>query len=96
MSFFKKLFGGAGAAPEEPKAAATQEHAGFVIHATPFREGGQYQLAGAIEKDVDGTRRRQEFIRADRFTDRDEAVQFTFAKGRQIIDEQGEKLFRQA
>ena len=97
MSFFKKLFGGQVAEEaKEPKAAKEIEHNGYIVRATPYKEGGQYQLSGVIAKEVGGTLREHKFIRADRFSDLDEAVEFALAKGRQIIDEQGERLFNQS
>lgn len=94
MSFWKKLFSSS-SEPEAPaKAVATAEHKGFVIEAMPYKEQGQWQLAGVISKDVNGERKEHRFIRADRFTDRDEAAQLALSKARQIIDEQGERLFK--
>ena len=94
MSFLRKLFGrGAEAAQGAEAAAPTQEHKGFVIRATPFTEAGQFQLCGVITKAIDGTMREHRFIRADRFGDRDTAIEMTMAKARQIIDERGDKLF---
>jgi hypothetical protein len=87
MSFWKKLFGGGDAAA--PVAGKRAEHKGFAIEAQPYKEGGQFQLAGTISKDGKTHR----FVRADRFTDADEAAEFALNKGRQIIDEQGERLF---
>ncbi len=94
MSFFKKLFGGGGGAPAAPKAVKSAEHKGFTIEARPYKEGGQFQLAGVISKEIDGVRKEHSFIRADRFTSIDEAADIALVKGRQIIDEQGEKIFR--
>ncbi|WP_181708527.1 HlyU family transcriptional regulator [Chthonobacter rhizosphaerae] len=91
MSFLKKLFGG-GAAAQEP-AAPTQEHKGFTITATPASEGGQWRVCGLITKTVDGAAREHVFNRADRSAAKDEAVEMTFRKARQIIDEQGDRLF---
>jgi hypothetical protein len=95
MSFLKRLFGGGGdsdtAAP--PSEARKMEHKGFTIAATPYKEGGQFQTCGVISKVVEGTSREHRFIRADRFQSQDEAVEFTFRKGCQIVDEQGERLF---
>jgi hypothetical protein len=91
MSFLKKLFGGGGG--ESVPAGQTEEHKGFVIRATPYKEGGQFQLCGVIEKTVDGVEKQHRFVRADRFGSLEEAVPFVFTKGRQIIDEQGETLF---
>lgn len=92
MSFLKSLFG-RGSSSESKAPAPTQEHKGFVIRATPYQEGGQYQTAGVIEKEIEGVLKRHEFIRADRHTSLDGAVEFTFAKARQIIDEQAERIF---
>ena len=94
MSFLKSLFGlgksdDAGAAADAGKAI---EHRGFTIRATPFKEGGQFQTSGVIAKEVDGVVKEHKFIRADRFSSLDEAVDFSLAKGRQIIDEQGERV----
>ena len=93
MSYLKRLFGGGG--PKAESAPAEREaYEGFDIAAAPIAEGGQYRLAGTISKEIDGTVHEHQLIRADLFTSRDEAVAFTFRKARQVIDEQGERLFR--
>lgn len=91
MSFLRKLFGGGGS-PAAP-AAQSVEYKGFVITPTPFAEGGQHQTCGLIAKEIDGVRKEYRFIRADKHTSRDEAVDFAVMKGKQIIDEQGERIF---
>ena len=93
MSFFKKLFGGGGAATEA-KPVKSAEYKGFTIEARPYKEGGQFQLAGMISKEIDGVRKEHKYVRADRFTSIDEAAEIALVKGRQIIDEQGENIFR--
>ena len=82
---------GASAAPKSVKSA---EHKGFTIEAQPYKEGGQFQLAGVISKEIDGVRKEHKYVRADRFTSIDEAADIALVKGRQIIDEQGENIFR--
>ncbi|MBX3598534.1 MAG: hypothetical protein KF874_13265 [Rhizobiaceae bacterium] len=95
MSFFKKLFGGSGEpASAEPKVAGEAEHRGFTIKATPFKNEGQFQTCGVISKEVDGELKEHKFIRADRFAGLEDAVQLSLSKGRQIIEEQGEHLFK--
>jgi len=98
MSFLKSLFGLGGksedAAPGPAKPVREIEHKGFTVRAAPFQEGGQYQTAGSIVKMVDGVERSHHFIRADRFGSIDAAADVALAKGRQIIDEQGERVFR--
>ncbi|HVW94061.1 MAG TPA: HlyU family transcriptional regulator, partial [Devosia sp.] len=75
------------------KAAAAEEYKGFLIKATPTAAGSEFQLAGTIEKEVGGERKSYNFVRADRLSSRDEAASRAIAKGRQLIDEQGERLF---
>lgn len=88
MSFLKRLFGG-GASPETAAPAKEVDHNGFVIRATPYQENGQWQTSGMIVKDD----REHRFIRADRFPSQDMAADHAIVKGRQIIDQQGERLF---
>lgn len=93
MSFWKKLFGGGEGGGKAEPASEPVEHDGFIIRATPFTEGGQYQTCGIITKEVGGEVREHKFIRADRFASRDDAVEVTVRKARQLIDQQGEKIF---
>ncbi|WP_196257860.1 HlyU family transcriptional regulator [Pelagibacterium limicola] len=94
MSFWKKLFGGgdagsaASAAPD-----AQEEFEGFVIKATLMKAGGEFQIAGTIEKEIDGELKTYSFIRADKFSSREDAAAATLGKGRQIVKEQGRTLF---
>jgi hypothetical protein len=96
MSWLKRLFGGAGKQAESGSAAPTAEteHRGFTIRAEPYKaEGGQYQTAGTILKVVDGEERQHSFVRADRFASLDDATSLSLQKGRQMVDEQGDRLF---
>ncbi|WP_439575710.1 HlyU family transcriptional regulator [Phreatobacter sp.] len=96
MSFLKSLFGfgGSRAADEAPTAQASIEHKGFTVTAAPFRNEGQFQTAGTVAKEIDGETKEHRFIRADRHASMEDAVQFSLMKGRQIVDEQGERVFR--
>ena len=94
MSFFRKLFGlDAKSSGSAGRVVGQAEHGGFHIAATPYPEAGQFQVAGVISKDIDGSRREHRFVRADRFATLDEAAEFAIQKGRQIIDQQGDRLF---
>ena len=94
MSFLKKLFGGgdAGAKAEGGAALGEESYKGFLIKAVEMRAGSEYQLAGTIEKDG----KTYSFVRADRIGGKDELVSMAIAKGRQIVDEQGEGIFSQS
>jgi hypothetical protein len=97
MSFLKRLFGlggGGGEAPAKPEAEAPAiECAGHVIRATPYKDGGQWQLCGLISKTIDGVAREHRFVRADRFADRDTAIEMAFVKGRLIVEQLGDRLY---
>jgi hypothetical protein len=94
MSFWKKLFGGGSAEEAEAEQGAAEEYKGFLIRAAPFRHEGQFQTAGIVEKEIAGERKEHKFIRADRHASLDDAVAFSLSKARQLVDEQGEQMFR--
>lgn len=96
MSFLKSLFGGnkgEGEGGGSAKGGASEEYNGFLIRATPMSQGSEHGLAGTIEKEIDGETKTYSFIRADKFTSRDDAESAALSKGRQLVDEQGDKLF---
>lgn len=91
MSFLKRLFGLSSepaAAPAGPK----QEYGGYEIEATPTKTGHEYQICGVI-RELEGEKREHQFIRADKITSRDEAIDFIFRKGKQIVDQMGPRMF---
>jgi len=73
--------------------AEPQTYRDCVIHAEPIREGSQFRLAGRIEREVEGRLLQRKFIRADVFTSLDDALDCTFRKAQQIIDQNGPALF---
>jgi hypothetical protein len=91
MSLFKRLFGGS--TPKVPAPDPTLEHDGFVVRATPYESQGQWQLCGVITREIDGVTKESRFVRADRFADRDTAIEMTFDKAKRIIAEQGVRMF---
>ena len=95
MSFLKRLFGGGGDAGEPKSAAPAKqiEHKGFLITATPYKAEGQYQTCGVVSKEIDGVVKEHKFIRADRHASYDDAVEFSLGKARQIVDQQGDRMF---
>ncbi len=98
MSFFKKLFGGgsdtANAEPQGDKVMGEESYKGFLIKAIEMKAGGELQLAGLIEKEIGGELKSYRYIRAERMTSREDLVALALTKGRQIIDEQGEHIYR--
>lgn len=96
-SIFSRILSAFGGSKSETPAAGPtaepQVYEGLTIFATPVKEGSQYRLAGRIEKTVDGEVLERVFIRADIFTNTDDALECTFRKARQIIDQNGSSLF---
>lgn len=94
VGFLKALFGGRAPAGEaEPEPGEAVEYRGYRIRPAPYPANGQHQTAGLIEKDFpDGTKSHR-FVRAETHPSRDAAMTFAVTKGRQIIDEQGDRIF---
>jgi hypothetical protein len=92
MSFWKSLFGG-GSSENDGKACEPVEYNGFTIRAAPYKSEGQYQTAGTITKEIGGALKEHKFIRADRHASYDDAVEFSLGKARQIVDQQGDRMF---
>jgi hypothetical protein len=90
MGILKRLFGGGGS-EDSPRLAV--EYNGYRIRPAPFQADGQFQTAGVIEKDFPEGAREHHFIRAERHPSADEAAAFAVTKGKQIVDERGDKVF---
>jgi hypothetical protein len=88
MAFWSKWFGGS-SGEAAAKAVKSMEHKGFLIEAAPYKEGGQWQLAGVISKDG----KQHHFVRADKFTSAEEAADIALSKGQLIVDQSGERIF---
>ncbi len=89
-NLFKSIFSGAGA--DKAPAVEPEEYKNLQIEAAPIYEDGKYRTAGYISGERDGETRRVRFIRADQHGDQQAAIEHSFAKARQIIDEQGAAL----
>ncbi|WP_108816184.1 HlyU family transcriptional regulator [Loktanella sp. Alg231-35] len=85
MSLFSKLFGGG----KTPALALSETYNGFAITPTPQKESGGWRLAARIEKGG----QEQLLIRSDVLNSKEQAEEASVAKAKQIIDEQGERLF---
>jgi hypothetical protein len=46
-----------------------------------------------VSKEVGGVLKEHRFVRADRFSGLDDAVDVALKKGQQIVDEQGDRIF---
>lgn len=88
-----RLAGASGAAtPGQPTGPAV-EYNGYRIRPAPYRSGGQFQTAGVIEKDFPDGPKEHKFIRAETHPSEDDAKAFAVTKAKQIIDQQGDRMF---
>ena len=90
--FFKRLFGGQSTSNGGGPAAEPVIYNGYVIQPQPKQESGQWHVAGVITREdaPDGPAHR--FIRADTYSSKDDADEFSVRKAKQIIDERGSRL----
>ena len=85
MALFSKLFGGTKTAP----APAAEDYKGFAITPIPEKDSNGWRIAARIEKDG----QLHHLIRADVLNAKDAAIEASVMKAKQVIDEQGEKIF---
>lgn len=85
MSLFSKLFGGG----KMPDTSPAETYKDYAITAVPQKEASGWRLAARIEKDG----QEHTLIRADVIASKEEADAASIAKAKQMIDEQGARLF---
>ena len=91
MSLLSRLFGRS--TTPEPEVTA-ETYGAFRIYPAPVSEGTVYRIAARIEAEVDGETKTHHLMRADTLNDRESAVAASVGKAKQVIDEQGMRLFR--
>mgnify|MGYP006275956769 CR=1 FL=1 len=78
---------------QETAAGDPIDYRGFTITPEPYRVQGQWQLAARITKEVAGTTREHQLVRADLVSDPDEARRHAVMKAQRLVDERGDALF---
>jgi hypothetical protein len=89
-----RLLGSGAAAASGVADAEAVEYKGYKIRPACRRDGGQWLTVGVIAKQVGDELKQEQFIRADKYATKEDAEACAITKGRQIIDEQGDRLFR--
>ncbi len=93
LGWLKNLFAGGPSAPAESDEGV--EYKGYLIRPAPYPDRGGYQTAGVIEREIDGRLCSHRFVRAEVHPAREDAAAFALSKGRQIVDEQGDRIFEE-
>jgi hypothetical protein len=91
MKFLRGLGSGKIAASAKHEAV---DYKGFSIVPTPRKVPGGWTTEGVISKEAGESTRSERFIRADMLMSENEAVDYSVMKAKKIIDEQGERLFK--
>ena len=94
MDALRNLFGRGGEASEAAPAANAVEYHGYRITPAPQRQPSGWNTAGVISKEFPDGVKEHRFIRVDTHANKDDAVSFSITKAQQIIDEQGDRIFR--
>ncbi|MEH6403687.1 MAG: HlyU family transcriptional regulator [Sneathiella sp.] len=96
ISFLSKLFGGG--TPKEPALPTREDPVSYnnyaIIPAPEEANGGSWRLSGHIVKESENGPLERTYVRADTFPTRAEAIEFTVRKGKQIVDQQADQLFK--
>jgi hypothetical protein len=94
MKFLRGLFSPRSPTREEPRTETSVEYNGYTITPAPEKEPGGWRVAGTISKEIEGSRRVHRLSRADTSNDREVIVALTVEKAKRVIDEQGDRIFR--
>jgi hypothetical protein len=92
-SMWNRLVGARNREERDPPAESAVDYQGWRIRPTPYPANGQYQTAGIIERDTPEGVKEHRFVRAETHPTKDGAAAFAITKGKQIIDEVGERIF---
>ena len=96
--FLSRILGGPASSARDAADSAGEQteevYNGYTIRPEPFQDRGQWITSGVIEKRFADEVKQHRFIRADMLMSEDDAVDYSVAKARKIIDEQGERLFK--
>jgi hypothetical protein len=94
LTFLTKLASRRTQNSEKARNSEAITYKGYTIVPAPKQNGGQWTTEGHISKEIDGVSKSEYFIRVDTHGARDEATNYSILKAKRIIDEQGDKLFK--
>lgn len=92
--FLRALLSGSAPKAHSVTPAEPVSYAGYTIVATPKKVQAGWTTEGTISKEMGGVLKFQHFIRVDTHGERDDAIALSITKAKKIIDEQGDKLFK--
>ncbi len=93
-NLMRGLLGSKGPETSHEEMSEAVDYKGYKIRPSSRQEGSQWRTAGLIFKDFPDAVKEQAFIRADMHASKDDADACSILKAKRIIDEQGDRLFR--
>ena len=90
MSLISKLFGAKTTPSVSAAPGPVESYHGYTIRPTPVAASGGYRIGAVIQRNG----LTHNLVRADIVTGLDEARALSVAKARQVIDQQGDSIFR--
>jgi hypothetical protein len=91
MNALRGLFSSSGGTTAAAEAVDYKE---YRITPAPERQPSGWNTAGVIAKTFEDGVKEHRFVRVDTHSSKDDAIAFSITKAQQIIDEQGDRLFR--
>lgn len=92
--FLRRILSSDGGGAGEPESGPPVDYNGYAIRPAPRRQGSQWLTAGVIAKTFPEGVKEHSFIRAETHGSKEAADAFSLTKAKQIIDEQGDHLFK--
>lgn len=91
--FFKNMLGGDDTG-SEPVVGDPIEYNGYVIRPAPRQDNGRWLTAGIVSKSFEGGDKEHHFVRAETHGNPEDAANFSITKGKQIVDDLGDRMFK--
>ena len=94
-NFLRHLIGSKSTEATQQETEKAVDYKGYMIRPTSRRQGRVWLTEGVITKEFEDGAKEHHFIRADTHSTKDDAEACSIDKGKRIIDEQGDKQFRE-
>lgn len=91
--FLRRIMAPKGKDAADQESGSVVAYKGYAIRPACRRQGSQWLTVGVITKQFAGGVKEHRFIRAETHSTKNGAEAFSIVKAKQIIDEQGDRLF---
>jgi hypothetical protein len=92
--FFKTLFSGDDGGDSSVLVGDPIDYEGYTIRPAPRQDGGRWLTAGIVTKTFEDGVKEHHFVRAETHGDPEQATSFSIIKGKQIVDDLGDRMFK--